>query len=198
MQMSWRAAGFAIAWMLLGLPAVGHADDRAPSIVGYGINGFWNGALIGLSVGYLATGDNFEDDEWKKLAFGAGIGALSGAGLGIGLGIADTSTDPPPTGWLVLRDVGYGTTFGALVGTAVGALFMIDSERPKDLLIGASAGAVVGATAGIVFGIVESINASNEWKKRHGGDARSGPALHLALLSAPGSLVPLPGLAGRF
>src|SRR4051812_17706587 len=131
-------------------PAQSWAKDDTPSTVAYGFDGFWTGAQIGLASGYLATGREYESEEWRKLVFGAGVGALIGVGAGITLGVIDVGSAPPDAGHLILRDVGYGVGLGAIVGTAVGALFLIDSGRPKNLLTGAAIGTVAGAGAGLV------------------------------------------------
>src|SRR5690606_40348606 len=62
----------------------------------------------------------------------------SDLGAGLTLGVVDVSSGPPHTGHFILRDVGYGVGLGAIVGTAVGALFLIDDGRAKDLLTGAA------------------------------------------------------------
>src|SRR4029453_6973386 len=114
---------FASVW-LAPSPSRAETED-APSIVAYGFDGFWTGAQIGLASGYLATGSHYESREWRKLVFGAGVGALVGVGTGITLGIVDVGGGPPHTGHLILRDVGYGVGLGGIVGLAVGALFLI-------------------------------------------------------------------------
>jgi len=174
-------------------PAQSWAKDDTPSIVSYGFDGFWTGAQIGLASGYLATGREYESEEWRKLVFGAGVGALIGVGAGITLGVIDVGSAPPDSGHLILRDVGYGVGLGAIVGTAVGALFLIDSGRPKNLLTGAAIGTVAGAGAGLVFGLIE------------GAAARPEPAAPLptgrvrfTVIGSEASLWPLPALEGTF
>lgn len=185
----------ALAAGLWALPSPCLARDNGPSIVTYGFDGFWTGAQIGLATGYLATGDDYESDEWRKLVFGAGVGALVGVGTGITLGILDVGSPPPRTGWLVLRDMGYGLGLGAVVGTAVGALFVIDSGEPKDLVVGAAVGTLVGAGAGIAFGLIESAAADRQ------PAATGAPRLHdlrLTMVGSEGSWIPVPALAGSF
>lgn len=171
------------------------AESDAPSIVAYGVDGFWTGAQIGLASGYLATGQEYEREEWRKLAFGAGIGALVGVGVGLTLGVVDVSGGPPPTGHLILRDVGYGVGLGALVGTAVGALFLIDDGRPKNLLTGAAVGTLVGAGAGVVFGLIEGAAAS---PGPAAGDRAGLGSVRFTLVGSGASLLPLPAIEGRF
>jgi len=197
MSRSWRVAStitlLAGFWLI---PSVSRAaENDTPSIVSYGFDGFWTGAQIGLASGYLATGREYESDEWRKLVFGAGVGALVGVGAGLTLGVLDVGSGPPPIGHYILRDVGYGVGLGAIVGTAVGALFLIDDGRPKNLLTGAAVGTVVGAGAGLVFGIIEGAAASSGKKKEASGGVDS---LRFTLIGAGSSLVPMPALQGRF
>jgi hypothetical protein len=131
-------------------------STETPSLLGYGFKGFWLGAELGLSVGFLSTGSEVEDGEWKKFVFGAGLGALTGVAAGVVLAMLDTGTPPPATGLYVLRDAGYGTLLGALSGAAVGALFVLDSGEPLDIFTGASIGSLVGCGVGVVFGIIEA------------------------------------------
>lgn len=200
MSRSWRVAS---TITLLGgfwlIPSLSHAaENDTPSIVSYGFDGFWTGAQIGLASGFLATGKEYESREWRKLAFGAGVGALVGVGAGLTLGIADVGSGPPPTGHYILRDIGYGVGLGALVGTAVGALFLIDDGRPKNLLTGAAVGSVVGAGAGLIFGLIEGAAASSGRKETATLDAPGVDSVRFSLVGAPGSVVPVPALEGRF
>lgn len=180
---------------LWALPSVASAQQEPPSIISYGSNGFWTGAQIGLASGYLATGDDYESREWRKLVFGAGVGALAGVGVGITLGIVDVGEPPPRAGWIILRDTGYGLGLGAIVGTAVGALFIIDSGDPKDLLVGASYGTLAGAAAGIAFGLIES---AGEQRDSGPTTASEGPAVRFTLVGSEGSWLPLPAVQGQF
>jgi hypothetical protein len=192
-----RSTAIVLAWALwLCAPTTCLADDGAPSILSYGLKGFWTGAEIGLAVGYLSTGSDFTSSEWKSLAIGAGIGAIAGLGVGITLGVVDTGSDMQPgTGWYVLRDLGYGVTLGALAGTAIGAIAMIDSGRWKNLPIGASIGALIGGAAGIAIGFVEAANAD----PRATGNARTAQArLRLTLTTVDSDWTPVPAVEGRF
>lgn len=191
----WAFTFIALAAVLAPRPC---RAEEAPSVVKYGLDGFWTGAQIGLAAGYIATGSDYESHEWRKLAFGAGVGALSGLGLGLTLGIVDVSSQPPATGWLVLRDIGYGTGLGALAGTAVGALFLIDSGEPKDLLTGAAIGALVGAGAGAVFGVIEGASASKKRERNANAALEPGVRMRLTVTTARGSGVLMPALAGEF
>lgn len=188
------AASLAVLGGFFLSPAQSWAEDDTPSIVRYGFDGFWTGAQIGLASGYLATGKDYESDEWRKLVFGAGVGALVGVGVGISLGVMDVSAGPPPFGGLVLRDVGYGVGLGAVVGTAVGALFLIDDGRPKNLLTGAAIGTLVGGGAGIVFGIIEGAAATRSPKPVAPGEG----SVRFTLVGSADSYLPLPALEGTF
>jgi hypothetical protein len=157
MKTSHFAFGALIAATALALPERALAADDPPSIISYGSNGFWTGAQLGLATGYLATGKDYERSEWRKLVFGAGVGALSGVAIGITLGIVDSGSTPPATGWLVLRDAGYGIGLGALVGLATGALFMLDSPDTKYLVRGIAIGSLVGAGVGVVVGVIQGV-----------------------------------------
>jgi hypothetical protein len=178
-------------------PSSCFADDSTPSIVSYGMDGFWTGAQIGLAAGFLTTGSEYRSEEWRKLVFGAGVGALTGVGLGLTLGILDLGEAPPQTGGLILRDVGYGVGLGAVVGTAVGALFLIDSGDAKNLLTGAAVGTLIGAGAGLAFGVIEGAAAD----RAPGPALADGPArasLKLTLIGSEESLWPMPAVAGTF
>jgi hypothetical protein len=199
MSRSWRVAStitlLAGVWLI---PCVSQASENdTPSIVSYGFDGFWTGAQIGLASGYLATGTEYESDEWRKLVFGAGVGALVGVGAGLTLGILDVGSGPPATGHLILRDVGYGVGLGAIVGTAVGALFLIDDGRPKNLLTGAAVGTVAGAGAGLIFGVIESAAAGGE-KEAVAVDGAGIDSVRLTLVGSPASLLPMPAIQGSF
>jgi hypothetical protein len=201
MSKIWRAASALGIIAGLGLtPSVCHAaptraESDTPSIVAYGFDGFWTGAQIGLASGYLATGEEYESEEWRKLVFGAGVGALVGVGVGITLGVVDVGGGPPHTGHLILRDVGYGVGLGAIVGTAVGALFLIDDGRPKNLLTGAAVGTVAGAGAGLVFGLIESAATRSE---PAASDTVGLDSLRFTLIGSQHSLLPMAGLRARF
>jgi hypothetical protein len=169
----------------------------------YGFKGFFTGAPIGLAAGFLATGKEYESDEWRTLVIGAGVGALVGTGVGITLGFVDIETTPPGTGWLVLRGIGVGAVLGAAVGAAVGAIAIVKSEEPKDVLTGASWGALIGSGVGIAFGIVEGAAAHRAPKSQPLQDPKLSPptpgmSVGFSMVGSEGSLVPLPALVGTF
>lgn len=170
-----------------------------PGMFAYGFRGLWTGAEIGLAAGFLATGDTYESDEWRKLVLGAGIGAVSGVGVGVVLALVDTDRARPPYGWLVLRDMGYGSVLGALTGMAVGALVWVDGGRSKDLLTGASIGTLIGAGVGIGFGIVEGASMSSPEGPPARGQAEPSLRLGLSLLPSSGHVPGVgPAVSGRF
>jgi hypothetical protein len=152
------------ALFLMTAPALAQAPDPAdkaddgPTLLGYGMKGLWTGAVVGLATGYISTGRVYEHGEWRKLVVGAGAGALVGVGAGIAAAIIDSGKPMPATGWLVLRDTGYGSLLGAFTGAAVGALFWAGGGRVKDVLVGTSIGTVAGAGVGAMFGVIEGAN----------------------------------------
>ena len=93
------------------------AEPAEPlAAVAYGFDGLWTGAQIGLASGYLATGPEYESHEWRKLVWGAGLGALIGVGVGLGLGVVDVSSGPPLVGRRHTDDVDAGAGQGARRG----------------------------------------------------------------------------------
>ena len=91
-------------------PQAAEAAEEAlgarPSVFTYAGRGFLMGGMLGISTGYLfARSGGWEDGDWKPLAYGTGIGALTGGALGLTLGIIDMNNNTP----------GYG----ALIGTSV-------------------------------------------------------------------------------
>ena len=125
------------------------AEPAEPlAAVAYGFDGLWTGAQIGLASGYLATGPEYESHEWRKLVWGAGLGALIGVGVGLGLGVVDVSSGPPLVGRIILRDIGYGVWLGAVAGAATGALFWAGGGEPKNVLTGAAIGTVAAPAWG--------------------------------------------------
>ena len=137
-------------------PAQPVAVAEAPSVFTYAGRGFLVGGMVGLSGGYLAArAGGWESSDWQPLAYGTGIGALTGGALGLTLGILDTSRNTPGYGALILRDTVYGAGFGAVAGGIVGGLTAISSREGEHILLGASVGTLVGAVAGIVLGIIE-------------------------------------------
>jgi hypothetical protein len=179
-------------------PTVCRAEDDTPSVLGYALEGFGTGFAVGLATGYIATGHTFEGGEWRKLVWGAGIGALSGVGIGLILGIVDAGTTPHGrgVGFYIMRDSNYGFSVGALVGGVVGALVWASGGRSKDFLWGLAWGTVIGAGTGVILGIVEGA------LRNSGGHERaSSKRFQIGFGFAPnekGAPVPYPMVSGRF
>ena len=212
-----RSAHFATLLALsVALCPAWAAAAEPPSMLEYGFKGFFTGAPIGLAAGFLATGSDYESEEWRTLVIGAGVGALVGTGVGVTMGFVDVGVTPPGTGWLVLRGIGLGAALGSIVGAACGAILIVKSEEPKDILTGASWGALIGSGVGIAFGVVEGAAARRapkyeplpapknledvkEPKAELLGPPRStGMSVRFSMVGAQGSLVPLPALVGTF
>lgn len=200
MKTSHFACSALVAAAAVVLPAHALAADEPPSIITYGTNGFWTGAQIGVATAYLATGKDYESREWRKLVFGAGVGALSGVAIGITLGIVDSGSTPPATGWLVLRDAGYGIGLGSLVGLATGALFMLDSPDTKYLMRGLAIGSLAGAGVGVVVGVIQGMQSEPEETPKAAFTWRLGVASvqELQAPAEPESTLLLPALEGTF
>jgi len=159
-----------------------------PSAFSYGFHGFLLGASAGVSAGYLVgRSGGWHGDDWRALAYGAGIGALVGGGLGVGLGISDMASQTPGRGYFILRDGGLGLGFGAVTGAIAGGLVALSSKKGEHILLGASVGALAGTAFGLVLGVVEA--------QRYGGRV----ALSLATAATPdGSIQLMPALVGRY
>jgi hypothetical protein len=180
-------------WTLASPARAQSGMDERPSVFTYAGRGFMVGGLVGVSAGYLAArGDKLSDTEWQPLAYGLGIGALTGGALGLTLGILDTSRNTPGYGALILRDTVYGAGFGAVAGGIVGGLTAISNwEDRENILLGASVGTLVGSAVGIVLGIVEGNRALEP--RAQGFD------MHLACATgADGKLVWMPAASGVF
>jgi hypothetical protein len=150
-----RASRWAlIALALLPTRALAEMPDAA-SLFDYGFKGFTVGAEVGLAVGYIATGAVYQKDEWRMLVVGMGVGALAGMTTGIVVAVADSSGSGSPMGYYVLRDAGYGTLPGALMGAVTGSLLWVANGTSKDVLKGAAFGTLFGAAAGIGYGVLE-------------------------------------------
>lgn len=163
-----------------------------PSTFEYGFDGFFLGGAAGLGAGYLAArSGGWEKDDWRALVYGAGIGALAGGALGLGLGISDMASETPGRGYFILRDGGYGLSFGAVAGGIAGAIAAASAKKAERILLGASIGALAGTAVGVVLGIVEG---QRTWRRRQ-------PAVALTLTSALDAheqLLMMPALTGRY
>jgi hypothetical protein len=160
-----------------------------PSTFSYGFHGFLLGASAGVGVGYLAgRSGGFHRDEWRALAYGAGVGALTGGALGLGLGISDMAYQTPGRGWFVLRDGGYGLAFGAATGAIVGGLSALSSNDGERVLVGVAIGGLTGTVFGLILGVLEG----QRWQR---------PVAWLSLATASaadGSLQWMPAISGWY
>jgi hypothetical protein len=206
-SLSSRARFFVSIWIVvLGLaaPRICRAED-APSIVGYGFEAMGSGAAIGLGVGYLSTGPEFQSGEWKKLVYGTAIGALAGLGVGIVLGVVDAGTSKGRgVGFYMVRDSNYGWSVGFVVGGIVGLLKWIGDGTGKDLLRGMAWGTVIGGGAGFLVGILEAaLRGGGAKEERLAPPPETGSLrMRLGLAFTPtergGVGTPYPTLTGRF
>ncbi|WP_020404776.1 hypothetical protein [Gracilimonas tropica] len=128
-------------------------------LAGNTLNGAVNGTLLGGASMGLQNDDNF-----RHLQIGLGLGTLYGLGMGaydVALGSGDPVyvsglfNDGNNTSIIILLDTFYGAAAGAIIGTSV----MLVADRPivEGLQYGASAGAWVGFGVGLVdvFGFTE-------------------------------------------
>jgi hypothetical protein len=189
-----RAISTLTAAAVLSIASAGQAQTREPvytqSIFSYGYQGFFLGAGAGLGAGYLSARVNgFNQNDWKDIAYGAGIGALAGGALGLTLGITDMASETPGRGYYILRDGGYGMGFGIVAGGIAGGIAAVSSKDGEKILFGAAIGALVGTAAGVVLGIVEGSRSSR--RASVGMTVAAAP-------SAGGHLVWMPAVVGRY
>lgn len=178
--------GLFLAASALPSPAAAEMPD-AGALFDYGFKGFTVGAELGLSVGYIATGPVYEHEEWRKLVVGMGVGALIGMSSGIVVAVADSGSGGAPMGYFILRDAGYGTLLGAIMGAITGSLLWVASGTSKDVLKGAAYGTLLGAAAGIGYGVLEG---------KHGTAARTAETGFRLGNGLRVQVAPLPSAAG--
>jgi hypothetical protein len=152
----------------------------ADSLLDYSFKGLTLGLELGLSISYLATGPKWEEDEWKPVVFGMGIGALAGVGTGILLAVIDKSSGGSG-GFYLIRAAGYGALLGGVMGAALGVLFWVNDGSSKDVLRSAAWGAIVGTGGGLIYGMIEAGNA----KPREDARLRLGVGKGITLGFAP-------------
>jgi hypothetical protein len=133
------------------------ADLPPPTVFDGAYQGLLVGALAGTATGYMiARSDTWDKSGgWKPLAYGAGIGAISGAVLGLTLGIVDMSQRKPHRNAYVMRDGLYGAGLGAVLGAIGGSLAALSTKRGENILLGTSIGVLAGTCGGIAVGFVE-------------------------------------------
>jgi hypothetical protein len=197
-------AALGIALFASSVPRTCQAED-APSIVGYGFEGLGTGAAVGLGVGYLATGPEFQSGEWKKLVYGTAIGALSGLGVGLLLGIVDAGTSKGRgVGFYMVRDSNYGVSVGFVVGGIIGVLEWIGDGSGKDLLRGLAWGTVIGGGAGFLVGILEGVlrGSGSSAEEPINSETRRSTRMHFGVAFTSNEVggvgTPYPTLSGRF
>jgi hypothetical protein len=135
-----------------------HAAELPPPTVFDGAyQGLLVGGMAGLSTGYLFArrGGWHSSSDWKDLAYGAGIGALSGAVIGLTLGIVDMSQGKPGRNGYVMRDGLYGAGLGAVLGGIAGGLAALSSKKGEHILLGGSIGVLSGTCLGMTVGFIE-------------------------------------------
>jgi hypothetical protein len=162
-------------------PAQSRADmPDADSLLDYSFKGLTLGLELGLSISYLSTGSKWEEDDWKPVVFGMGIGALAGVTTGILLSVIDR-TSGGSGGFYLLRAAGYGALLGGVMGAALGVLFWLNDGSSKDVLRSAAWGAIFGSAGGLVYGMIESSNA----KPRQEAALHLGNGIELRVAPAP-------------
>jgi len=157
--MKHRCLGSLLAIVLaVGLARAARAEDLPPPTVFDGAyQGLLVGALAGVSTGYIiARSDTWhKTGGWKPLAYGAGIGAISGAALGLTLGIVDMSQRKPHRNAYVMRDGLYGAGLGAVLGGIAGGMVALSTKKADHFLLCASIGTLTGTVGGMAVGFVE-------------------------------------------
>lgn len=171
------------------------AQARETSLLTYGADGLINGGLVGLSIGYLSTGGDFQSGEWRNLAYGTAIGSIVGIGAGAVLALSDATNDTA-RGAVVLRDMRYGAILGTVAGSLVGLLVFIDSEDGGDILGGSAIGALSGSALGLVYGILDPLP-----PRLARGERTDQRPVHFTFAAAPtanGDLLVVGTAAGQF
>lgn len=195
--------GCLLVWIGLAVvPTVALAHHRdGQSLLSYGGQGLVNGAMVGLSIGYLSRGDGRGSDDWKHIVYGTGIGALAGTGVGAVLALTDVASDSR-SGEIVLRDTRYGTLLGAASGSLAGLLFYVHSGVGSDILQGGAIGALAGGVFGIVYGLIDAGNQSDISRRQdHRWGRRSRQRnIQVVIGAAPtdGGATIMSGVHGRF
>jgi hypothetical protein len=186
--MTRRCLGVALAVALaVCLTRQARADSLPPPTVFEGaLHGMLVGAVAGAATGYIFARDDTwnKSGGWKPIAYGTGIGALSGAALGLTLGIVDMTQNKPHRNAYVMRDGLYGAGLGFVLGGIAGGMAAISSKKAENILLGGSIGVLAGTITGIGIGFFEGY--------------RKYSASVAAVQQSDGSLALLPSVAGRF
>jgi hypothetical protein len=153
-----RLCAIALLLLLAASARRGFAAELPPPTV---FDGAYQGLLVGGTAG-LATGYLFarrggwnSSSDWKPLAYGAGIGALSGAVIGLTLGIVDMAQSKPGRNGYVMRDGLYGAGLGAVLGGIAGGLAALSTKKAEHILLGGSIGVLSGTCLGMTVGFIE-------------------------------------------
>jgi hypothetical protein len=186
--MKHRALGIVLAVVLgFGFARSASAGELPPPTVFDGAyQGLLVGAIAGAATGYMfARSDTWnESGGWKPLAYGAGIGAITGSVFGLTLGIVDMAQRKPHRNGYVMRDGLYGAGLGLALGGIAGGLAAIYAEDAEYAVLGASIGVLTGTVGGMAVGFVEGY--------------RKYSASLAAVQQSDGRLTFLPAVAGRF
>ena len=189
-----------VSALLLGLGRQARAADLPPPTVFDGAyQGLLVGAVAGLSTGYIfARSDLFAPKDptnperqsdrhsqgWKTLAYGTGIGAISGAVIGLTLGIVDMTQRKPHRNAYVMRDGLYGAGLGAVLGGIAGGMVALSTKKADHFLLCTSIGTLTGTVGGFAVGFVEGY--------------RKYSATVAPVRQPDGSYTFVPALVGRF
>jgi hypothetical protein len=162
------------------------ADLPPPTVFDGAYQGLLVGALAGGATGYMfARSDTWDKSGgWKPVAYGAGIGAITGSVLGLTLGIVDMAQRKPGRNAYVMRDALYGAGLGAVLGGIAGGLGALASKKGEYIVLGGAIGVLTGTCGGIAVGFVEGY--------------RKFSASVAAVEQLDGSVSFVPAVAGRF
>ncbi len=130
----------------------GAPPEGTPSIINYGWDGLTEGALLGVSIGYLAY---LGGSDANKIGYDTAYGALGGMVGGLALGFSDASKGKKGYGAIVLRDMHLGGNLGLVVGGIIGALQYSSDKEWKRVPKGMAWGYLGGSLAGLAIAFYE-------------------------------------------
>jgi hypothetical protein len=186
--MTLRPVGILLTFIVgLTIARAARAGDLPPPTVFDGAyQGLLVGAIAGSATGYMfARNDTWDESGgWKPVAYGAGIGAISGSVIGLTLGIVDMAQQRPHRNAYVMRDGLYGAGLGALLGGIAGGMAALYAKEGEYALFGASIGVLTGTVGGMAVGFAEGY--------------RKYSASLAAIRRDDGSLMFVPAVTGRF